>query len=176
MAFESKLVLFPARDSIFLGYQFACHAHMKIFVRVPQPIVHHGVHDNTVADAVTGSRLWQKIRTVGHGLHSAGGNNFIVSERDSLRRQRNCFQAGAANFINRERSDTRIASAFERSLAGRILPEAGLHHVAEDCFVNLFGIDVGAARRFGNHLAAKFWRGQGCQAALKFANRRAHCR
>ena len=48
-----------------------------------------------------------------------------------------------------------VAAALQRGLSRGILAESGLHHVAEDGFVNLLGIETGATRGFGDDLGAK---------------------
>ena len=62
---------------------------------------------------------------------------FGFAELHRLRRESHGLQSGAADFVDGHRSDARVTAAFERGLASRILAEAGLHHVAEDGFVNL---------------------------------------
>ena len=66
VAFHCKSVLFFAGDFVLLCDQLAGHAHMKIFIRVPEPIVDHRIDKFSVANAVAGARLRQKIWAIGH--------------------------------------------------------------------------------------------------------------
>src|SRR5207244_2583776 len=54
---ERKLVLLFARNAIFFGDEFPGHAHVKIFVSVPQAVADHRVNESSVADAVAGAGL-----------------------------------------------------------------------------------------------------------------------
>ena len=89
-----------------------------------------------------------------------------------MRRQRNGFKAGAANFVDGHSGDAGIAAALEGCLARGILSQAGLHHVAENGFINLIRVEAGAADRFGDDFAAKFGRGESGEAALKSSDGR----
>ncbi len=92
MALIREFILLLARDGVFLRDELAGHTHVKVFISVPQTVVHHRVHHDSVADAVAGTRLRQKIRTVGHGFHAAGDNDFAFAEYDGLGRECHGFQ------------------------------------------------------------------------------------
>jgi len=124
VAFDSELVLLLARDAVFFGDQFSGHAHMKIFVCIPESVVNHGIDDFSVADAKASARLRQQIRAVGHRLHPAGNDNFGFAKLDGLCRKRDGFQAGAADFVDGHGGNARGAAAFEGGLACWILAEA----------------------------------------------------
>src|SRR5207245_10596396 len=110
VAFGRGLVLLFARDGVFFGDQFAGHAHVKVFLRVPQAVVDHRVHEFPVTDAVAGARLRQQIRAVGHGLHAARDNDFGFAQLHGLRRQRYGFQSGTANWTDRHRRSPLVTS------------------------------------------------------------------
>ncbi len=59
----------------------------------------------------------------------------------------------------------------ERGLARGILAESGLNDVAHDDFVDLRGLDAGAAHGFGDGFGAELRRGERGESALKFADR-----
>jgi hypothetical protein len=63
--------------------------------------------------------------------------------------------AWAAHFVDSHGGDARVAATFQGRLASWILTEAGLDDVAENCFVNLFWIEVRATDRFGNCFGAQ---------------------
>ena len=65
-------------------------------------------------------------------------------------------------------------TAVERRLAGRILTEAGRHHVAHDAFVDDFGIDAGAADGLADDHGAELGGAEAFEHAEKFARGRAH--
>ena len=49
VAFHGEAVLLLARDAVFFRNEFASHAHVKVFVGVPQTVVNHRVHDLCVS-------------------------------------------------------------------------------------------------------------------------------
>jgi hypothetical protein len=53
MAFQGKLVLLLTADAIFLGDPFGSEAHVLILERAPQAIVHTGIQQLTMAQAVS---------------------------------------------------------------------------------------------------------------------------
>ena len=89
---KAKLVLLLARDVVFFGYQLAGHAHVEVFVRVPQAIDDHRVEQFLIAEAIAGARTGEQVRTIGHGLHAAGDHDFRFAERDALRSQSTAFR------------------------------------------------------------------------------------
>src|SRR5882762_10557991 len=147
---------------------------MKILISVPETVGNHRVHKFPIADAVTGARLRQQIRAVGHRLHPARDDNFRFAKLHRLRRQRYGFESGAANFVDGHRRNARIAAALERRLPRGILSKPRLHNVAENRFVNLIRIEAGAANRFSNRFAAKFRRGEPGETTLKFSDWRSN--
>src|SRR5207302_1974378 len=108
------------------------------------------------AVTVAGSRLQQKIGAVGHRFHAAGHYDFRFAQLDRLCRKRDGFQAGAADFVDGHRSDTRLATSLQRGLARGILAEAGLDDVAHDDFVDLPRFEIGAANGFGHDFGSEF--------------------
>jgi hypothetical protein len=54
------------------------------------------------------------------------------------------------------------------------LPEAGLYHVAQDRFVDLFAVEAGAADGFGDGFGAEFDSGKPGEAPLEFTDGGAH--
>src|SRR6266704_351529 len=174
VAFDGELVLLFASDSVFFRNQFAGHAHMKIFVSVPEAVVDHRVDELSIADAVAGSRLRQKIGTVGHGLHPARHYNFRFTKLHGLRGQRDSFEAGTANFIDGHGGNAGMAAAFERCLPRGILAEPRLYNVAENSFVNLLCLEARAADGFRDDLAAEFGSGESGETALELADRRSN--
>src|SRR5467141_4175166 len=144
---------------------------MKILISVPETVGNHRIDNFPIADAVTGARLRQQIRAVGHGLHPARDDNFRFAKLHRLRRQRYGFESGAANFVDGHRRNARIAAALERRLPRGILSKPRLHNVAENGFVNLLGLKARTANRFGNRFAAKSRRGEPGETALKFSDR-----
>ena len=78
MRVHGKLVLLFARDAVLLGDVLAGDAHVVVVVDVPQAVVHHGVDDLRIAEAISLARLRQKIRRVGHGLHAAGDDDGLL--------------------------------------------------------------------------------------------------
>src|ERR1700730_13716381 len=169
MALDCKSVLLFARDSIFFGHELAGHSHMEVFVRVPQPVVNHGVNEPSIAQAISGARLRQKIRRVGHGLHATSDDDLGFPELNGLPGQCYGLEARAADFVDGQSGNARITAPFERGLAGRVLSEARLEDVAEDRFVNLFGVQARAANAFGYSLGAEFWRRETGEATLEFS-------
>ena len=91
MAGDRKPVLLLACDSVFFGDQLAGHAHVKIFISVPQAVVNHRIHDLGIAEAIAGTRLRQKIRAVGHGFHATGDDDFRFTQLNGLRGERDRF-------------------------------------------------------------------------------------
>src|SRR6266571_1715075 len=170
VTFDGEAILLLPRDAVFFGDQFTGHAHMKIFVRVPKAIVNHRVDQLTIADAIPGARLRQKIWAVRHGLHAAGHHNFRFAELHGLRRERHRFQSRAADFVDGHGRNARLAAAFERRLARGILAEARLNDVAENGFVHLFGFEPGAADGFRDSFAAEFRCGETGETTLKFSD------
>ena len=149
---------------------------MKIFICVPQSIVNHAIHDFLIAEPVARPSIRQKIRAVGHGLHATRDDNLRFTGLYRLRRQRNRLQPGTADLINGHGRDARVAATLQRCLPRRILAKSGLHHVAENRFVNLLRVNARAPRRFRHDLAAKLRRGKSSQATLEFSNGRARGR
>ena len=160
VAFDGEAVLLFAGDAVFFGDEFAGHAHVKVFVRVPQTVVNHGVDQLSVAQAVAAAGLGQQIWAVGHGFHAAGYHDFGFAELHGLRGEGHGFEAGAANFVDRQGRDAWVAAAFEGCLASGILAEPGLDYVAEDGFVDLLGVETRAAGGFGDHLGAELRSGK----------------
>src|SRR6266567_1865774 len=173
MAFNGEAVLLLACDAVLFGDDFAGHAHVKVLIPVPQAVVDHGVDKLSIAEAVAGSRLLQKIGAVGHRFHAAGHYDFRFAQLDRLCRKRDGFQAGAADFVDGHRSDTRLATSLQRGLARGILAEAGLDDVAHDDFVDLPRFEIGAANGFGHDFGSEFGGGESGKATLKFADGRA---
>src|SRR6266704_3004410 len=174
VAFDGELVLLFASDAVFFRNQFAGHAHMKIFVSVPEAVVDHRVDELSIADAVAGAGLRQKIGTVGHGLHPARHYNFRFTKLHGLRGQRDSFEAGTANFIDGHGGNAGMAAAFERCLPRGILAEPRLYNVAENSFVNLLCLEARAADGFRDDLAAEFGSGESGETALELADRRSN--
>ena len=156
MALERELILLLARDFVFLCDEFAGVAHVEVFVDVPQAIIDHRVEDFRIAEAEAGARAFQQVRAIRHRFHAAGNDDFGFSERDALRGQRDGFEAGAANFVDRHRCDARIEAAAESRLARGILSQTCLDDIAHDGFVHLLGLDTCAADGFGDNFRAKF--------------------
>ena len=75
-----------------------------------------------------------------------------------MRGQCHGFQAGTADFVDGHGGYARVAAAFQCGLSRGILAQAGLHHVAEDDFVDLVARHAGAADGFGDDFCAQFWR------------------
>ncbi len=66
MGVDRELILFLARDAVLLGDVLAGHPHVIVVVNVPQTVVHHGVDDLSIAEAVAFARLREEVRRVGH--------------------------------------------------------------------------------------------------------------
>ena len=145
-------------------------AHVVVVVNVPQAIVHHGVDDLRVAETVSLARLRQKIGSVGHGFHSAGDDDGTVSGLHRLRRERDGFQSGAADFVDCHGTCRGRESAEDGGLARRILAESGGDDVAHDALVDLRGIDAGALDGLANRDGAELRRAEIGEAALKFSD------
>ncbi len=170
MAFVGELILLLPRDVVLFGDKFAGDAHVEIFVHVPEAVVNHRVEEFLIAEAEAGARALQQIRAVRHGLHAAGDDDFGFAQSDALRCERDGFQAGAANFVDRHRGDARIETAAQRRLPRGILSEARLHHVAHDGFVDLLGIDTSAAHGFSDDFRAQLRRGKRRESAHEFSD------
>ena len=138
--------------------------------------MNHGVDQFSITEAVAAARLRQQIWRVGHGLHAAGDDNFRFAKLYGLRSQCHGFEPGTANLVDRERRNARIAATLKRSLASRVLAQPGLNYIAEDSFVDLLGVEPGAASGLSYDLGAQFGSGETGEPALKFPHRRADSR
>src|SRR5262249_29681580 len=107
---------------------------------------------------------------------STGDDDFAFAERDRLGGEGDRFEPGTANLVDGHGGDAGIAATLECGLASRILAKAGLGHVAEDGFVNLFELDVRTAGGFGNHFAAELRGGEALQSTLELAYWGSDCR
>ena len=98
------VLLLPC-DAVFLGDHLPCHAHVKVVVDIPQPVVDHRVHQRAIAHPIAGSRLGQQVRRVGHGFHAPGDNKFRIPGLNGLGRQSHRLKSRAADFVDGERAD-----------------------------------------------------------------------
>src|ERR1700693_3169019 len=57
VTFKGEAILLFAGDAVFFSDEFAGHAHVEVFVGVPQAVVNHGVDEFAVADAIAGASL-----------------------------------------------------------------------------------------------------------------------
>src|SRR6516225_6392963 len=142
MTLAGVCVLALARDAVLLGYQFARHAHVEVFIGIPQPILDHGVQSLGVAEAIALAELREKVRGIAHGLHAAGHHGFHVARPDALCGERHSLQPGAAHLVDRHGRHARVEPALQPCLACRVLPQPRLDHVAHDDFVHLGRLDA----------------------------------
>ncbi len=93
MRVQGELILLLALDAILLGNILTRDPHVVVVVNIPQPIVHHGVDDLRVAQAVSLARLRQQVGSVGHGFHAARDHDRTISCLHRLRRKGHRFQS-----------------------------------------------------------------------------------
>ena len=173
MRVEGELILIFARDAVFLGDILASNPHVVVVVNIPQAVVHHGIDDLCVAQAISLAGLREKIRSIGHRLHAAGDDDGSVLCLHSLCRKSDRFQSRATNFVDCHGTCGRRESAVDCGLTRWILSEPGSDDVAHDAFVDLRGIDARALHRFANGDGAELSRAEIGEAALKFSHRSA---
>ncbi len=170
MRVQGELILLFARDAVFFGDVLAGDSHVVVVVDVPESVVHHGVDDLGVAEAVSLARLRQKIGSVGHGFHAAGDDNGTVSGLHRLRCERDRFQSGAANLVDCHGTCRRRQSAVDCGLPRGILTESSGDDVAHDAFVDLRRIDAGTSDSLADSDGAKLRSAEVGEAALKFSD------
>src|SRR6266849_35624 len=171
---QRVFVLLLAGDAVLFRHVFTGHAHVVVVVNVPQPVVHHRVHNLRIAQPVSFARLGQQIRSVGHRFHSARDHDLAVAGLDRLRAERNCLQSGAADLVDGHRPHLGRQSAIERRLPRRVLSQTGGDHVAHDALIHLLGIDLCPIHRFAHCNRTELHRAQLRQRSLKLPHRRAH--
>src|SRR6185312_9589784 len=120
------LILLFARDAVLLCNVLASVTHVVVVIGVPQSVVHHGVDNLAVSEAITLASVRQKIRSVRHALHTSGDDDLRVARLDGLLSQSHRFQSRAAYFVDGCRRYSRGQSAAECRLTCRILTQAGL--------------------------------------------------
>ena len=171
MRVHGELVLLFARDAIFFGNVLAGDAHVIVVVNIPKAVVHHGIDDLTVAQAISLARLREQIRSVGHRFHAARDHDGTVSGLHGLRRESHCFQSRATNFVDCHGTCCGRQSAEDCRLARRILSQPGGEDIAHDALVDLIGVQSGALHGFAHHDRTELRSTQIGKTALEFSHR-----
>jgi len=122
-----------------------------VVVDVPKAVVHHGIDDLRVSQAISFSRLRQQIGSVGHRFHSASNHHGTVSGLYCLGRESNCFESGATDFVYGHGTYFRSKASEDCRLPRRILTQSGGDYVPHDAFIDRLGIEISALHRFANH-------------------------
>ena len=173
---QGELVLFFTSDAIFFSDVLTRQPHVIVVVNIPKSVVHHGVHQLSVAQAISLASIREKIWRVGHRLHATGDHDRTVASLDCLRRERDRFQSGAAYLVNRHGTHFGCKSAEQRRLPRRILTDAGGDDVAHDALVHLLRLQIRPLDSLAHSDCADLRRRHVTQAALKFSDRRAASR
>ena len=100
-------VLILARDAVSGGAELGVATHVAVAVRIPQPVAHHQIHHLRIAHALPPSRLWQRVRHVGHGLETTSHDDVGDAELDLLCTQDDRLHAGRADLRARRRKGAR---------------------------------------------------------------------
>ena len=78
----------------------AVAGHVHVILRAPESVMYHGIDHLEVEHSVTPANILRKVRRIGHGFHTAGNDNRIVSCLDGLYAQCDCLQSRTANLVD----------------------------------------------------------------------------
>ena len=173
VALEREAILVGARHASLLGGVLREVSHVGVVERVPQPVVNHPVHELRVARLDAGAHAEDVMGRVRHRLHPAGDDALLVARPDRLGGEHDRLEPRAAHLVDRDRRDRARKSRMDRRLACGRLPHPTLEHVAHDHFLDLPGVDGGAAHGLADHEGAELRRPERRETAEVLADRRA---
>jgi hypothetical protein len=121
----------------------------------------HAVEQHAVTEALAGARLRQVVGNVRHRLHPARDDAAMIAGLDRLRRQHHRLETAAADLVDRHGADLVGDPGTALRLAGRVLAEPRLQHVAHDHFLDGIGLHPGAAHGLPDRDRAQLGRALG---------------
>jgi len=146
-------------------------AHVVAVERIPEAVLQHGV-DELHAPHLGAVAQVGGVRGQAHALHAAGGDDGAFTGADLLRGQCDGAQARAAHLVDAERRFTIRQPGRPRRLAGRVHALGGRQDLAEDQFVHIVGINLGALECRPQRDRTQIVRRDRAQAAVETADRR----
>jgi hypothetical protein len=172
---QRELVAGFARDRILLGKILGGDRHRRIAVRVGQCRPERIFELSALPERKALARAAHDVRRLAHILAAAGQRVGSGPQRERLRGRENRLQARAAEPVEGEGRNVDRQSSAQAHVTGKIdRVGAGLHHVAEDDFVDLLlghptardrGLGGGDGEigrgQFGEHAAEVSERGPG---------------
>ena len=147
LAAGGELVLFLAADPVLLGEVLRGDAHVDVVEGIPQAVVHHRVDQLGVAHTRAEARRRHQVRSARHILHAAGGDDVDVACADHLRGDRNGFESGSADHVDRRRGHLLRDPRADRGLARWVLSEPGREDAPEHDLVHLVAGDLSSLER-----------------------------
>ncbi len=171
MRVGSIFVLLLAGDLKLVGHILSGLAHVVVVVNVPETIIDHGIDNHVIAHAEAFARGGHEIGCVGHGLHATGNHDFRITGLDGLCSESHGLEAGTADLVDGHGANLRRESAFNGSLARRVLSKAGLENIAHDAFIHEIEIgDAGTLNGFAHNDGAKIGGAEIGESALEFSD------
>src|SRR5206468_112991 len=98
-------------------------------------------------------------------------NDVGVAGPDRLSSEHHRLEAGTADLVYGQGRDGVWQTGLECRLSSGILSQAGLNHVADVDFVDVFGCEIGAAQGFLEGDGAQVGSGQVCEGAEVLTDR-----